>query len=82
MLLYPLSLFFSKLPALYLLNLIYPIDHFQTMLFATAFIIFAWAFSSEFVLAFQCSLPHTWDFLNGQCINRVGLIEPLYTHTV
>lgn len=31
-----------------------------------------WILSSLFVVGFQCKVPHTWDVINGSCINLVG----------
>jgi hypothetical protein len=35
-----------------------------------------WAFVSIITVAFECQLPHTWDYMNGKCYNIVSL-EPL-----
>jgi hypothetical protein len=35
-------------------------------------IVYVWAVVVIFGTAFQCSLPRTWDFQNGQCFNLVG----------
>ena len=45
-------------------------------------IILGWALASIFALAFQCSVPHPWDF-GGRCIDQVRanreLLRPLLT---
>ena len=77
MLLYIPSLFFSKLPALIFLNLISPIQQFRQMLLGTAIIILGWTLSSELVSAFQCRPSNAWDYLSGQCVDRVGPPQPI-----
>lgn len=35
--------------------------------------IVAWAVASIIALAARCSSPHPWDFVNGKCIDQVGI---------
>lgn len=35
-------------------------------------IIVGWAVSAIFVRAFACSLPSSWDYINGSCVDLVA----------
>ena len=71
-LLYIPGLLFSKLPTLVILNVVSPLERFRKLLFLTALVILAWAGSSEIVSAFQCRPLLTWNFVDGQCLDRVA----------
>lgn len=73
MLLYIPSLLFSKLPTLVLLKKIVPMQQFQRMVYGIGALTVAWAVTSEIVSIFQCRPARTWDYLYGQCLNRVSL---------
>lgn len=37
-----------------------------------------WGASAVLATAFQCQVPHTWDYINNKCFDRVRAIVPLY----
>ncbi|RAO66905.1 uncharacterized protein BHQ10_002917 [Talaromyces amestolkiae] len=68
--LYVVSLALSKLSLLRLLVKISPnLRHHQVMNGISLFVIL-FTFISIFVVSFSCSVPKTWDYASGRCINR------------
>ena len=55
-----------------LLWTISPVRLHHRMALIIGILIMIWALTSEFVVAFQCSIPDTWAFLQNNCINHVS----------
>ncbi|EKV13918.1 initiation factor 2B related protein [Penicillium digitatum] len=70
--LYLLSLTFSKLSLVVFIRGLTPSAKNKWLALGVEIIVYAWAVVAIFGTAFQCSLPHTWDFQNGQCFNLVA----------
>ncbi|KGO36730.1 hypothetical protein PEX1_026430 [Penicillium expansum] len=68
-LLYLLSLTFSKLSLVVFIRSLTPSAKDKWLARGVEVIIYAWVVVVILGTAFQCSLPHTWDFQNGQCFN-------------
>ncbi|KAJ5814482.1 hypothetical protein N7474_006259 [Penicillium riverlandense] len=68
-LLYILSLMFSKLSLAVFIRSLTPSSKDKWLARAVEGIIYAWAVVAIFGTAFQCSVPRTWDFWDGQCFN-------------
>ncbi|CAG8887251.1 unnamed protein product [Penicillium egyptiacum] len=68
-LLYLLSLTFSKLSLVVFIRSLTPSTKDKWLARGVEAIVYAWAVVTIFGTAFQCSLPHTWDFQNGKCFN-------------
>ena len=66
------SLFFAKAVVLAILYNLSPVKVHKKLCLWLGTIISLWAVVSEFVIAFQCSLPSPWQYLNNICTNRVG----------
>ncbi|CAI7567762.1 unnamed protein product [Penicillium viridicatum] len=71
-LLYLLSLTFSKLSLVVFIRGLTPSAKDKWLARGVEVIVYAWAVVAIFGTAFQCSLPHTWDFQNGQCFNLLA----------
>lgn len=70
-LLYILSLMFSKLSLVGFIRSLTPSSKDKWLARGVEGIVYAWALTAFFGTAFQCSVPRTWDFWNGQCFNVV-----------
>lgn len=68
-LLYIVIITLIKISVCFYLTGLTPIRTQKTIVFSTGCFILLWGFSSIIVLGFQCHLPHTWDTLQGKCIN-------------
>ncbi|WZH47724.1 uncharacterized protein QYS62_008883 [Fusarium acuminatum] len=62
-----LALALSKLSATTTIWNMSPLSH--KRLLPIQILIGGWALSAVLVRGFACSLPNTWDYINGQCIN-------------
>ncbi|KAJ6087398.1 hypothetical protein N7467_006312 [Penicillium canescens] len=71
-LLYLLSLMFSKLSLVVFIRSLTPSPKDKWLARGVEAIVYAWAVVAIFGTAFQCSLPRTWDFQNGQCFNLLA----------
>ncbi|KAK0510420.1 hypothetical protein JMJ35_006852 [Cladonia borealis] len=69
-LLFIINLCFAKISVLILLWTISPVRIHHRMAQIIGVIIIVWALTSEFVAAFQCSIPDTWASLGNNCINH------------
>lgn len=65
------NLCFAKLSVVLLLWTLSPVRLHRRMALALGLAIIFWAFTSEFVAAFQCSTPKSWRFIGNKCINQV-----------
>lgn len=70
-LLYILSLMFSKLSLAVFIRSLTPASKDKWLARGVEAIVYLWALAAFFGSAFQCSVPRTWDFWNGQCFNVV-----------
>ncbi|RSL84019.1 hypothetical protein CEP52_016558 [Fusarium oligoseptatum] len=48
----------------------------RALIWATEGLVGIWALSSIAASSFQCSVPEPWDYIKGQCFNRVRLTLP------
>lgn len=71
-LLYILSLVFSKLSLAVFIGSLTPSSKDKWLARVAEAIVYVWAIVAIFGTAFQCSVPRTWDFWNGQCFNVVS----------
>lgn len=69
---YIISICLAKLSLLSLILNLTPTRQHQYFLFTLSGYIILWSVISVFVAAFECRVPHTWDYTRGNCINRVG----------
>jgi hypothetical protein len=68
-----LELSLSKLSTMVLLySLTKATSHSPVALVVGGFVI-AWTFPSIFVVFFQCRTPDVWNFVDGNCVNMVGI---------
>lgn len=70
--LYVVSLALSKLSLLRLLVKITPNSRHNQVMNGISLFVILFTFISIFVVSFSCSVPKTWDYASGRCINRVG----------
>ncbi|KAJ5156424.1 hypothetical protein N7492_009227 [Penicillium capsulatum] len=68
-LLYIISLMFSKLSLAVFIRSLSPASKDKWLARGVEAIVYAWALAAFLGSAFQCSVPRTWDFSNGQCFN-------------
>ncbi|KAJ5951270.1 uncharacterized protein N7479_009683 [Penicillium vulpinum] len=71
-LLYLLSLMFSKLSLVVFIRSLTPSAKDKWLARGVEVILYVWAVVAILGTAFQCSLPRTWDFQNGQCFNLLA----------
>ncbi|KAJ5185791.1 hypothetical protein N7491_006338 [Penicillium cf. griseofulvum] len=71
-LLYLLSLIFSKLSLVVFIRSLTPSAKDKWLARGAEGIVYTWAVVAIFGTAFECSLPRTWDFWNGQCFNLLA----------
>jgi hypothetical protein len=69
---YIITICLTKLSLLALIVNLTPNRRHQYFLFTLSGYIILWSVISVFVAAFECRVPHTWDYTRGTCINRVG----------
>ena len=77
-LLYIISLYFSKLAVLVLIKAITPVKRDKRVVHILAAAISVWAIVALFATSFQCSLPETWNYVGGDCFNRVSIFHSSY----
>ena len=70
-LLYILSLTFSKLSLAVFIRSLTPSAKDKWLARGVEAIVYVWAIVAIFGSAFQCSVPRAWDFWQGQCFNVV-----------
>jgi hypothetical protein len=70
--LYVVSLALSKLSLLLLLAKLSPNKRHQRVMHGIGIFVTVFTVISVFVVSFSCSVPKTWDYASGRCINRVG----------
>ncbi|KAH8691523.1 hypothetical protein BGW36DRAFT_388475 [Talaromyces proteolyticus] len=68
--LYVVSLALSKLSLLLLLAKISPNKRHNQVMHGISLFVVLFTFISIFVVSFSCSVPKTWDYASGRCINR------------
>ncbi|KAI1041805.1 hypothetical protein LB505_008462 [Fusarium chuoi] len=68
--LFYLALAFSKISATTTVANMSPLSHKRIL--PIQIIIVGWAISAIFVRAFACSLPSSWDYINGSCVDLVA----------
>ena len=61
----------SKISVLLLIASITPVQLHVRLTHGCGILTVVWGMASIFVTAFACRLPQPWDFVNGQCINKV-----------
>ncbi|KAJ5211545.1 uncharacterized protein N7498_003191 [Penicillium cinerascens] len=71
-LLYILSLVFSKLSLAVFIGSLTPSSKDKWFARVAKTIVYVWAIVAIFGTAFQCSVPRTWDFWNGQCFDLLA----------
>ncbi|KAF2661112.1 hypothetical protein K491DRAFT_477010 [Lophiostoma macrostomum CBS 122681] len=70
--LFILGQFFAKLSIIAFVTIITPDQTHQNVSRGIAALACIWMVISVFGFAFQCNVPHVWDFSHGKCIDRVG----------
>lgn len=70
--LYVVSLALSKLSLLLLLVKLSPNQRHKRVMHGISVFIVLFTLISIFVVSFSCSVPQTWNYASGRCINRVG----------
>lgn len=70
--LYVVSLALSKLSLLLLLARLSPNKRHKRVMHGISIFVVLFTFISVFVASFSCSVPKTWNYTSGRCINRVG----------
>lgn len=73
--LYVVSLALSKLSLLVLLAKLSPNKRHKRVMHGISLFVALFTFVSIFVASFFCSVPKTWNYTSGNCINRVGQPE-------
>ncbi|OJJ45099.1 hypothetical protein ASPZODRAFT_144403 [Penicilliopsis zonata CBS 506.65] len=68
--LYVLSLALSKISLLALLAKLSPNRRHRRVMHGIALFVAVFTSISVFVVSFSCSVPNTWDYTSGRCINR------------
>ncbi|QKX59661.1 uncharacterized protein TRUGW13939_06801 [Talaromyces rugulosus] len=76
----------SKIAVLLLLVQVTPIESHLRLAFGVGIFVLLWALSAFLVVAFECHLPHAWQFIGNQCVNRnlsivtscVPYLKPFY----
>jgi hypothetical protein len=68
--LFYLALAFSKISATTTVGNMSPLSHKRIL--PIQIIIAGWALSAILVRAFACSLPSSWDYINGSCVDLVA----------
>lgn len=69
--LYVVSLALSKLSLLLLLAKLSPNKRHRRVMHGISRCVVLFTFISIFVASFSCSVPNTWNYASGRCINRV-----------
>ncbi|KAK3172404.1 hypothetical protein OEA41_005725 [Lepraria neglecta] len=64
------NLCFAKLSVVLMLWTLSPVRLHRRIALALGLAIIFWAFTSEFVAAFQCSTPESWRLIGNKCINQ------------
>lgn len=69
---YIASLCFSKVAVIVFVKTIIKTISDKRILWVLMGAIAVWGVSAEFAAAFQCRLPHPWDYVHGRCFQKVG----------
>jgi hypothetical protein len=69
---------FAKLSLALFLRRLTPLAFHKTLGLAIKLAVGVWATTALFGSAFQCRLPHPWDYLHSFCFNRVGQFSTLF----
>jgi FtsH-binding integral membrane protein len=67
------SIFFGKASLIAFIQSLTPKKTEHWLLWGLTGLTVIWTISSIFAIAFQCQLPHAWSYINGRCIDRVGI---------
>ena len=70
--LYLLTLSFAKASTLLLIARLVGIKLHSLFIRGVGALVLLWTVVSIFAVAFQCGVPHPWDYFEGKCFNPVN----------
>ena len=72
------SICFAKLSFVVFLRNLTPLAFDRKFGSIIGLVVIMWALTAILTIAFQCSLPQPWDYVNQSCFNRVSVLPSLW----
>ena len=71
------SVCFAKLSLVAFLRNLTPLAFDRKLSLTIGLLVVTWAATAIVTVAFQCHIPHPWDYVNQSCFNRVSCLPDI-----